>query len=316
MTVPSRGDRFREFGLRSGQEAYAEGTDGGQGHEEVLVEDVPAGNAFCRFFQGAGADEQVGDEIDQEQLPGLQGAVSLDEDGCGEQDGCDGDEGYLPLCAAVGVAVMLVLVLVLVVVVPFCVFMGVTDVAAVSLAVGFQLVFALYRLCLQLISLRYRTLLLFSHKLSFCLWCEITDTGMQLSFRGRAGCQFATGLHVRYCGVRLCLTSGTLGAETLDGVVDGLDVITFRQSDYGYLDVLDAECPAALLAVEMDVAVFDPADGGFAAAYLVFCGSAAVLERMNRVMFEQDVEGAEYRGLVHGLQLGLQLGHGYGMGEL
>ena len=151
-------DRFREFGLRPGQEADAEGTDGGQGHEEVLVEDVSAGNAFCRFFQGAGADEQVGDEIDQEQLPGLQGAVFLDEDGCGEQDGGDGDEGYLPLCAAVGVAVMLVLVLV--VVVPFCVFMGVTDVAAVSLAVGFQLVFALYRLCLQLISLRYRTLLL------------------------------------------------------------------------------------------------------------------------------------------------------------
>ena len=37
---------------------------------------------------------------------------------------------------------------------------------------------------------------------------------------------------------------------------------------------------------------------------------------MNRVMFEQDVEGAEYRGLVHGLQLCLQLGHGYGMSEL
>ncbi len=191
-----------------------------------------------------------------------------------------------------------------------------TAVAAVSLAVGFQQVFALYRLCLQLISLRYRTLLLFSHKLPFCLWCEITDAGMQLSFRGRAGCHFATGLHVRYCGVRLCLASGALGAETLYGVVDGLDVITFRQSDYGYLDVLDAECPAALLAVEMDVAVLDPADSGLAAAYLVFCGSAAVLERMNRVMFEQDVEGAEYRGLVHGLQFCFQFGHGYGMSEL
>ena len=112
------------------------------------------------------------------------------------------------------------------------------------------------------------------------------------------------------------LAFGTLGAETLDGVVDGLDTITFRQGDYGYLDVLDAECPAALLAVEMDVTVLDPADGGLAAAYLVFCGSAAVLERMNRVMFEQDVEGAEYRGLVHGLQFCFQFGHGYGMSEL
>ena len=102
--------RFRELGLRSGQEADAEGTDGGQGHEEVLVEDISAGNAFDRFFQGAGADEQVGNEIDNEQLPGLQGAVSLDEDGCGEQDGGDGDEGYLPFRAAVGV-VMLVRVL-------------------------------------------------------------------------------------------------------------------------------------------------------------------------------------------------------------
>ena len=74
------------------------------------------------------------------------------------------------------------------------------------------------------------------------------------------------------------LASGTLGAETFHGVVDGLDTITFRQGDYGYLDVLYAECPAALLAVEMDVAVLDPADGGLAAAYLVFCGSAAVLE--------------------------------------
>ena len=112
------------------------------------------------------------------------------------------------------------------------------------------------------------------------------------------------------------LAFGTLGAETLDGIVDGLDTITFRQGDYGYLDVLDAECPTALLAVEMDVTVFDPADGGLAAAYLVFCGSAAVLERMNRVMFEQDVEGAEYRGFVHGLQLCLQFCHGYGMSEL
>ena len=97
------------------------------------------------------------------------------------------------------------------------------------------------------------------------------------------------------------LASGALWAETLDGVVDGLDTIAFRQGDYGYLDVLDAECPAAPLAVEMDVTVLDPADGGLAAAYLVLCGSAAVLERMNRVMLKQDVEGAEYRGLVHGL---------------
>ena len=123
-----------------------------------------------------------------------------------EQDGCDSDEDYLPLRAAVGVAVMLVLVLV--VVVPFCVLMGVTAVtavAAVSLAVGFQQVFALYRLCLQLILQMYRTLLLFSHKLPFCLWCEITDAGMQLSFRGRAGCQFATGLHGGEWSWQLCL---------------------------------------------------------------------------------------------------------------
>ena len=110
------------------------------------------------------------------------------------------------------------------------------------------------------------------------------------------------GMVVAVASVRLDqrLAFGTLGAETLDGVVDGLDVIAFRQGDYGYLDVLNAECPAALLTVEMDVAVLDPADGGLTAAYLVFCGSAAVLERMNRVMFEQDVEGAEYRGRVSG----------------
>ena len=134
----------------------------------MLVEDVSVRDSLRRFLEGAGADEQIGNEIDEKQLPGLQAAVFLDKYGCGEQDGCDGDEGYLPLCAAVGVTVMLVLVLV--VVVPLCVLMGVTAVtavAAVSLAV----------------------------ELLFCLWCEITDAGMQLSFRGRAGCQFATGLH-------------------------------------------------------------------------------------------------------------------------
>ena len=118
------------------------------------------------------------------------------------------------------------------------------------------------------------------------------------------------------CNRVAAVPSGALGAETLDGVVDGFDVITFRQGDYGYLDILDAECPAALLAVEMDVPVLDPADSGLAAADLVFCGSAAVLERMNRVVLEQDVEGAEYCGLVHGLQFRLQFGHGYGMSEL
>ena len=81
------------------------------------------------------------------------------------------------------------------------------------------------------------------------------------------------------CNQVAAVSFGALGAETLDGIVDGLDVITFRQGDYGYLDVLDAECPAALLAVEMDVAVLNPAYGGLTAAYLVFCGSAAVLER-------------------------------------
>ena len=51
------------------------------------------------------------------------------------------------------------------------------------------------------------------------------------------------GMVVAVASVRLDqrLAFGTLGAETLDGVVDGLDTIAFRQGDYGYLDVLDAE---------------------------------------------------------------------------
>ena len=64
------------------------------------------------------------------------------------------------------------------------------------------------------------------------------------------------------------------------------------------------------------MAVLDPADGGFAAAYLVFHGPAAVLERMNRVVLQQDIERAEYRGLIHGLQLRLQLRHGDRVGKL
>ena len=125
------------------------------------------------------------------------------------------------------------------------------------------------------------------------------------------------------CGSELCallLASchavGAFWTNTLYSVVYGIDDIAFRKGDDRYFDILYAGGPAAYSAVEMDVVVLDATAGCLTAAQLVFGGAAAVLERMNRMVLEQDVEGAEDSGFVHGLQFRFEVGHGYRVCEL
>lgn len=80
-------DRLRELRLCSGQETDAECTDGGNGHEEVLVKGIPMHHTLYCLFQCVMSDEQVGDKIYQQQLPGRQVAVFLNDDGCHQKDG-------------------------------------------------------------------------------------------------------------------------------------------------------------------------------------------------------------------------------------
>ncbi len=91
--------------LRAGQEAYAEGSEGGYGHQEMLVEHVAAGYPLGGFPECASADEQVGHEVDEQQLPGREAAVVLDDHRCGEKYRSDGYKGHPALHAAVCVVV-------------------------------------------------------------------------------------------------------------------------------------------------------------------------------------------------------------------
>ena len=89
-------DGFGKLGLRSGQEADAEGPDGGYGHQEVLVEHISVRDALGRFLQRRCSDQQVRYQIDEKQLPCRQGAVLFYDYRPGQQDCCDGDKDDAP----------------------------------------------------------------------------------------------------------------------------------------------------------------------------------------------------------------------------
>ena len=76
----------------------------------------------------------------------------------------------------------------------------------------------------------------------------------------------------------LSQTAGAFRTESFDGVVDGFGLVSFRQFYDWNLHIVNAESAVAALAVEVNVAVLDTADGGLAAAYLVFGRAASVLE--------------------------------------
>ena len=62
-------DRLGELGLCTRQEANAECTDGSHRHEEMLVEGIAVGHALNGFVKRFVSDEQIGYEINKEQLP-------------------------------------------------------------------------------------------------------------------------------------------------------------------------------------------------------------------------------------------------------
>ena len=62
-------DRLGELGLCTRQEANAECTDGCHRHEEMLVEGIAVGHALNGFVKRFVSDEQIGYEINKEQLP-------------------------------------------------------------------------------------------------------------------------------------------------------------------------------------------------------------------------------------------------------
>ena len=62
-------DRLRKFGFRPRQEPDAERTDGGYRHQEMLVESLTLGQSLDGFLQCVVTNQEVGDEVDHEQLP-------------------------------------------------------------------------------------------------------------------------------------------------------------------------------------------------------------------------------------------------------
>ena len=80
------------LGLCAGKKAYAQGTNGGDGHQEVFIEHVAADDTLGRLPQSVVADEQVGHQVDQQQLPGGQVTSLLDHDGRDEQQYGNGDK--------------------------------------------------------------------------------------------------------------------------------------------------------------------------------------------------------------------------------
>ena len=84
-------DRLRELRLGSWHETDGECTDGGHCHEEILVQRFAVQQTFRGFLQRLESYQQVGHEIDEEQLPGGQRAAFLDRYGYYEQQGGNDD---------------------------------------------------------------------------------------------------------------------------------------------------------------------------------------------------------------------------------
>lgn len=99
-------DRLRKLRLGSWHETDGECTDGGHCHEEILVQRFAVQQTFRGFLQRLEAYQQVGHEIDEEQLPGGQRAAFLDNHGYSEEQGGNDDGCELRPLAALMVMMM------------------------------------------------------------------------------------------------------------------------------------------------------------------------------------------------------------------
>ena len=107
--------RLRKLRLCSRQKSDRQGAQSCHRHQEVFVECITVGKALSGFFQCVKADYEVWYEIYEKELPVLQVACLLDDDGRDEKDRRNGDLDYGFLQAALFV-VMMVMALVVVVV--------------------------------------------------------------------------------------------------------------------------------------------------------------------------------------------------------
>ena len=107
-------DRFGELRLSARQEADRERAEGGDAHQEVLVQRLAFSERLGGFLERVPAHDEVGDQVDQEVLPGGPVRLLLDDDGGRQQDGGKHDlDDALPHAAfLLAVVVMVVLVLV------------------------------------------------------------------------------------------------------------------------------------------------------------------------------------------------------------
>ena len=98
-------DSLRELGIGSWQEPDGECAHRGNRHEEVLVEGIAVSNALSRLLQRVMSDEQIGNQVDKQQLPSRQRHVFLDNDGGNEQ--YRGDDYAHQLVAQTAVVVVM-----------------------------------------------------------------------------------------------------------------------------------------------------------------------------------------------------------------
>ena len=109
---------FGKLGLRARQETDGQCAEGGDAHQEVLVEGFTVAEGFRRFFQRIPADEQVGNQVEQQVLPGRPVRLFLDDDGGGQQEGRGGDFQDPPARAFFFVLMVMVVAVFLFVAVP------------------------------------------------------------------------------------------------------------------------------------------------------------------------------------------------------
>lgn len=72
-------DSLSKLSLLARKETDAQGSYGGNGHQEMLIEHIAMSNTLGSLAQGVMTYQQIGNKINQEQLPGGKRACLLDE---------------------------------------------------------------------------------------------------------------------------------------------------------------------------------------------------------------------------------------------
>ena len=111
-------------------------------------------------------------------------------------------------------------------------------------------------------------------------------------------------------GVGCLAFAGAFRADAFYHEVGGLSNESLGQVYCRNRNLLQTECAVARLAMEMYVTVVIGLTGGV--AELVAHTFAAVINLMQQMVLLKEGEGAEYAGLVNGVNLILQLRHGNG----